>query len=871
MPLSDPGPRLLPSTLALHRANHLLTSRNLQAEPLPHPLPPSLHPPAPVDLAEFDIDFILAGSQSQMGGESTSKNTPIDVRAMPKKRTSSKPDVPVFKLGGAAEEEDSFAKFVGQFDDEYGDRRGEWTFRVCPPSSRPSEAIINVKAEWDSPGAGRYEIMTDGRVVSKASKSVWKVTKSSSREYLLTMQKRGLEGGPHASTTVTLILACKSAHADAGGIKSAEDASSNIEPPPSDRFERSVRLGSADSAATARGPFASLSQSLPLVGMVKNKDRALSHGSADESVPPPNLKPRASISGASGRTVKNTEPDEKKREKGLGGVLKRAFKGTIAAHEEKKAAREERERDKAQSQSWSPSVSRSKDFIHPSGKSIRTEPQSRTAPPGLVERKSTQSTASSHSSRAPSSEISRDERPGGSGRGSRGSLFNSPFHAPAVPTVSEGVSTQSSPQITQSSLEMITGKAWDRVPEESVAMIIPCSQDQYSNDSPLSIFPAIESRQAMLVWYVPFNSDTEDRPTTAASTASRVSESAKSGSTSASTSALEPSTSQSTTTSTTSTSSQMPKFQKLLRRRTSKDSGMRREKEKEREREREREAASQKEKNDHNQTTPTPGVFVSSFPDDTRISKISCPLAPLPFRSFRIVARLVDVDSLRSERDDVSNRGSVFFVGSATKSTKSTASTTSSTAPSPALKGNQQALPHVSSSSIPPVPPIPAILPSGPASSSRFTPGVVASPTATRPAATGYTAGSIGLTTGSGSGDSSHDSSATHDQASTAYTSFSSAGSHSKPSSGGTIPTLASHVIADGRSFPTVIGVCHSRTQGVEFVLEGLDRLGFCKGESAWGPTGYEEWRGSGLSENGKELLDCLWAGCTGVMGLHGV
>jgi hypothetical protein len=65
--------------------------------------------------------------------------------------------------------------------------------------------------------------------------------------------------------------------------------------------------------------------------------------------------------------------------------------------------------------------------------------------------------------------------------------------------------------------------------------------------------------------------------------------------------------------------------------------------------------------------------------------------------------------------------------------------------------------------------------------------------------------------------------------------------------------------------------VCHSRTQGVEFVLEGLDRLGFCKGESAWGPTGYEEWRGSGLSENGKELLDCLWAGCTGVMGLHGV
>jgi hypothetical protein len=62
--------------------------------------------------------------------------------------------------------------------------------------------------------------------------------------------------------------------------------------------------------------------------------------------------------------------------------------------------------------------------------------------------------------------------------------------------------------------------------------------------------------------------------------------------------------------------------------------------------------------------------------------------------------------------------------------------------------------------------------------------------------------------------------------------------------------------------------VCHSRSQGVEFVLEGLDRLGFCQGASAWGPTGYEEWRGSGLSEDGRELLDVLWAGCTAVLGV---
>jgi hypothetical protein len=71
-----------------------------------------------------------------------------------------------------------------------------------------------------------------------------------------------------------------------------------------------------------------------------------------------------------------------------------------------------------------------------------------------------------------------------------------------------------------------------------------------------------------------------------------------------------------------------------------------------------------------------------------------------------------------------------------------------------------------------------------------------------------------------------------------------------------------------GRTISTVIAVCHSRSQGVEFVLEGLDRLGYCVGESAWGPTGYEEWRGTGLSESGRELLDLLWAGCTAVMGL---
>jgi hypothetical protein len=81
-------------------------------------------------------------------------------------------------------------------------------------------------------------------------------------------------------------------------------------------------------------------------------------------------------------------------------------------------------------------------------------------------------------------------------------------------------------------------------------------------------------------------------------------------------------------------------------------------------------------------------------------------------------------------------------------------------------------------------------------------------------------------------------------------------------------------IIADkkraGSEFPIIVAVCHSRSQGVEFVLEGLDRLGLCSGQSAWGPTGYEEWRGSGLSDDGWEILDALWAASVGIMGLQG-
>ena len=356
LPLSDPGPRLLPSTLALHRATHLLNSKNLQADPLPAPLPPSLHPPAPVDLAEFDIDFILSGAETS--------------------------DLPALRSDG----DDTFAKFVGEFDDEYGGRRGEWTFREKGKT-------------WTSPGAGLYEL-ENGEIRAQNTGSVWKTRQISGTEVELERK------------AITIVLAPKSAHVEAGGHK---------------RF---------------------------------------------------------------------------KRKKSFGSVLRRGFASMLS--DEKRIHREEKERDRLQSRSWSGNASRV-----------------------------------------------------------------------WVPK---------------------TSTAWAGVPDNALAMVLPI-------DSTYAL--QCESDLALLVWYVPFNNTN------------------------------------------------------------------------------------------------------------------------LPWPSFRTVARIVNIEELRS------------------------ASTNTS-----------------------------------------------------------------------------------------------------------------------GRAFPTVIAVCHARDQGVEFVLEGLDRLGLCAGDSAWGPTGYEEWRGTGLSKNGRELLDALWAGCIAVLGI---
>lgn len=287
------------------------------------------------------------------------------------------------------------------------------------------------------------------------------------------------------------------------------------------------------------------------------------------------------------------------------------------------------------------------------------------------------------------------------------------------------------------------GKAWKGVPDEAIAMIVPVEDDDALHARP-------STRQSLLVWFVPFNSETEDRPHTSASSAS----SRHSG---------EPAVASNATAGKGVESGSLPKFQKLLRRRASKDKVVFK-------RDKDGSAGST------NSSVPLPSAGIDA--------QISCASHPLPFRSFRVVARVVDTEDLRPENETSS------------------------------------------SSSFSPFPP------------SRSTSGARA------PSSLGSGQSPTQLNPSLPSTDENDMSS---------------------------LSTAPTSTILAGRTFPTVIAVCHSRSQGVEFVLEGLDRLGFCYGESAWGPTGYEEWRGSGLSENGRYLLDLLWAGCAGIMGLAAI
>ncbi|WVR05158.1 hypothetical protein IAU60_002170 [Kwoniella sp. DSM 27419] len=767
LPLSDPGPRLLPSTLALHRANHLLQSRNLQSDPLPHPLPPSLHPPDPVDVAEFDIDFILAGSQAQLGGQGQKKNAPVDVL-----RNASSPQfptAPTLHLG--VDEEDTFAKFVGEFDDEYGDRRGEWTFRACASSQpRPVSPLdpldvarMQPRAEWWSSGAGKYEIYANGEVRSLESRRAWRVCRLGRREYEL--EKVATLGQPSShDSSERYALVDKMVHRDQGGVKlpyfdasrqsssGHQPSSSTMQSTPSSSGTRSFteqqspvfteRKERVDSEASTVTMTPAMSSSAPFHNALAAFGPSKKKRHEDDKAPSKDEKAKSkSLSRQRSKDDAEIRKDADGK-KGLGQVLKRGFFSSIkhssmgGSAEEKRIQREqreERERERAQAHTWS-----GQSNVHQptwfSGSSRGSDAMGYRTP--SQQAISVAQTNSNHSA-ASSSDDSRQ-----SARWSSADTHGRP--APSSATSGEEHLTSE-----RQAIRWREGTAWKGVPAEAVAMIIPL--EEIANVRPTMEAQSPKShpmfaagpKQVLLVWYVPFNSDTEDleaRPSTASSKAS----------------ASEPSSLSSTSGSATQPSS-LPKLQKLLRRRASRDSSLKKEG-----------GASIPA-----QAGPRPPVRQGST------------LPPLPFRSFRVVARLVTTDELRSEQGPVGP-------------------SSSDTAASPFDSWNKRQNVFLNTST--------------------------AGPTSFNPS------------------PSTQGSPAFHAQ-----------------------DDKTTQAELTGRDMPTVIAVCHSRSQGVEFVLEGLDRLGLCKGDSAWGPTGYEEWRGTGLSEKGRELLDILWAGCTGVMGLTGV
>jgi hypothetical protein len=221
-----------------------------------------------VDVTEFDIDFILAGSRAQLGGKRTTNAAIDDIApfAMPTTATT-------LKLG--ADEEDSFAKFVGKFDDEYGGRRGEWTFRAKTPYTGTGDGK-HPRSVWESPGAGSYDVYADGEVKSEMTGTKWRTSRKGICEYELEY----IAGLQHSSPALRrrigekVTLTTKYSHGEAGGKKSplapAMAASrTSLEPPRPfvnrlrvsiSEATRAMRLDSSDSGTTAT---AKMSSSLP--------------------------------------------------------------------------------------------------------------------------------------------------------------------------------------------------------------------------------------------------------------------------------------------------------------------------------------------------------------------------------------------------------------------------------------------------------------------------------------------------------------------------------------------------------------------------------------------------------------------------------
>lgn len=777
LPLSDPVPRLLPSTLALHRATHLLNSRNLAPEPLPAPLPPSLHPPNPVDLSEFDIDFILAGSKTNLGRAGSQSSA--------KHRTSGGDGPSSTYRKDIVEEEDTFAKFVGAFDDEYGDRRGDWTFRACSPSSSGDIFPISdnelggpldttrprPRAEWDCHGAGRFEIYPNGDVRSVESGAVWRMRKTSGREFEFEQPLRAFSSlapepilGPNAPQPLVISpcagysLASKLVHTESGGVKlpfsvqremasrgsrvsrrfaAARNRQSISEAPAEhqaafqqhlqqqqQQLERTRRVGSEDSDATA----------LP----TPNNKRHSSITPRRSTTSPPSVSPPKEDKDPKRSQRKHSQDDDKqgKQKSSLSGVLKR---GLFRASNLVKDYEDRKERNMnghGHGHSHGSHGTPHKGGGLMTSKSLPVPNDRPSDRSDSASASSLQSGQSQRSSARYTTSESADE------------LADWPDDAPFG---SLGLGIEDEQNGGQPWKE---GKAWDGVPEEALAMVIPVegkSQSPPLSNTHAATQPFINPffvdgpRQALLVWFTPFNATAppshHDSRFGSTSTLFKINESP-------------------THEESQQHGSSLALLPKLLRPRANRQDVPQ-----------SRSLSSTK----HLTGMPhTPSPDFDLEPVIGRTRRESRSLQPLPFKAFRIVAKVVDTEDLRSEPE-------VPVIGFEQWTEQ--------------LRTGKPASPHT-----PPLEPyahVPATVPEE------------------RPLA-----------------------------------------------------EMNVNSVMSGRAFPTVIAVCHSHNTGVEFVLEGLDRLGLCKGESAWGPTGYEEWRGTGLSENGRQTLDLLWAACSAVMGL---
>ena len=688
LPLSDPGPRLLPSTLALHRANHLLQSKNLASEPMPHPLPASLHPPPPVDVSDFDIDFILAGAAvPTTPGIPPYGSTSTDSQNPPAKST--------LKLGPGGDDEDTFAKFVGAFDEEYDDRRDEWTFKVCSPASRVDlSPATDGNFEWEAQRAGRYVISPSGDVTSKHTGRTWRAIRRPGREFEIENLPIVPEEGPEPAfghcpgSAIVFVLAPKTIHNELGGVKMARKR-------PNAPTIRTTSSGSDETPGVAnpkqQATLAALSdrygsdesaRSSPMPNRGRN-DRPGAFLSSRRSSKSQEPAPATGLSQMTQNLLSGNHADGSKREKkdkvSIGDKIKRTWKSGFNVgspsfmddRKERKEEKKQRQREKQQSHSWSGSSSQSSAWTsvgQSSGSSGQISSLSRDHMVGTSTEPRYQPPWISGSSK------------GSNDRGVRPK--DSSIEGTATPPIAFT-------DETTSPMSFKEGKAWEAVPDDAMAMVIPLCKASTDSEGveTYSCTPALRnnsffdnaSPESLLVYFVPFTSNhlTGDRTSEAARRASM--------------------------------------GQRLRRARS---------------------------REQMNGGRPGATDFATDGP--------ATQLVPLPFRSFRIVARVVSPDDLRSE---------------------------------------------------PMLAPWPTPQAGGPDISQPAEEDVLAA-------------------------DSS------------------------------------------GTRFPTVIAVCHSRGQGVEFVLEGLDRLGLCEGRSAWGPTGYEEWRGSGLSRTGREILDVLWTACVAILGL---